>query len=103
MAGVALLPLSDIDAAIMEAERACMVLGMRGILLNSTINGEPLDLPKFRPLFAQMAKYDLPIWIHPSNIPIIQTPSALTQISIRGDLPKPSQGRLKTVVNKLIE
>jgi len=60
MAAVALLPLSDIDAAVKEAGRACMGLGLRGILMNTTINGEPMDLPKFRPLFAKMVEYDLP-------------------------------------------
>ena len=74
MAAVALLPLSDVDAAVKEAERACMGLGMRGILMNTTINEEPLDLPKFRPLFAKMAEYDLPVWIHPPYETTIQTP-----------------------------
>ena len=50
-----------------------MKLGMRGVLMHSTINGEPLDLPKFKPLYAQMAEFDLPIWIHPSYSPVIQT------------------------------
>jgi predicted TIM-barrel fold metal-dependent hydrolase len=76
MAAVALLPLSDIDAAVKEAGRACMGLGLRGILMNTTINGEPMDLPKFRPLFAKMVEYDLPIWIHPASEPSIQTPLA---------------------------
>jgi len=61
LAAVALLPLNDIDASQKEAERAIKKLKMRGILIHSNINGEPLDLPKFRPLYEQMAKYDLPI------------------------------------------
>jgi predicted TIM-barrel fold metal-dependent hydrolase len=64
MAAVALLPLSDIDAAVKEAGRACMGLGLRGILMNTTINGEPMDLPKFRPLFAKMVEYDIPRLSH---------------------------------------
>ena len=76
MAAVALLPLSDIDAALKESERACMGLGMRCVLMNSTINGEPIDLPKFRPIFAKMVEYDLPVWIHPTYSPSIQTPLA---------------------------
>ncbi len=73
MAGVALLPLHDIDAAQKEAERGCMKMGLRGIIMNPVINGEPMDLPKFKPLYAQMAQYDLPIWIHPSYSPAIHT------------------------------
>ncbi len=79
MAGVALLPLHDIDAAQKEAERGCMKMGLRGVLMNPVINGEPMDLPKFKPLYAQMAQYDLPIWIHPSSSPVLQTTSALVQ------------------------
>ena len=73
MAGVALLPLHDIDAAQKEAERGCMKMGLRGVIMNPIINGEPMDLPKFKPLYAQMAQYDLPIWIHPSHTSAIQT------------------------------
>ncbi len=102
MAGVALLPLSDIDAALKETERACMGLGLRGILMNPTINGEPLDLPKFRPLFAQMAQYDLPIWIHPSYFPAIQTVSALTQCPISNGIPGPPE-HFNNMATKLIQ
>ena len=66
LVAVALLPQNDVDAAQKEVERAVTKLGMRGILLHSSVNGESLDLPKFRPLYAQMAEYDLPIFIHPS-------------------------------------
>ena len=73
MAAVALLPLTDVDIALKETERACMGLGLRGILINTTVNGEPFDIPRFKPIFALMAQYDLPIWIHPSYLPPIQT------------------------------
>lgn len=65
IAGVACLPLNDIDAALNEIDRAVTKLKLRGIQLFTNINGEPLDLPKFRPLYEKMAYYDLPIWIHP--------------------------------------
>ena len=74
LAAVALLPQNDIDAAQKELERAVTKLGMRGILLHSNVNGESLDLPKFRPLYAQMAEYDLPIFIHPSYLQITCPP-----------------------------
>jgi aminocarboxymuconate-semialdehyde decarboxylase len=31
------------------------------------VNGRPLDDPQFKPLFAAMAQYDLPIWLHPAR------------------------------------
>lgn len=62
---VACLPLNDMDAALEETDRAINELGLRGVQIFTNINGEPLDLPKFRPLYEKMASYDLPIWIHP--------------------------------------
>ena len=61
IAGVACLPMNDIDAAMEETDRAITELGLKGIQVYSRINGEPLDQPSFRPLFEKMADYDLPI------------------------------------------
>ncbi len=66
-AGVACLPLNDMDAALSEAKRAIEVLNMKGILLYTPCNGKPLDSPEFMPLYEMMAKYDLPIWLHPTR------------------------------------
>jgi len=35
--------------------------------LFTNVNGRPLDLPEFLPIFEKMAGYDLPIWIHPAR------------------------------------
>ena len=67
IAGVACLPMNDIDAALEEADRAIMKLGLKGVQIYSRINGEPLDNPKFKPLWEKMAQHDLPIWIHPAT------------------------------------
>jgi uncharacterized protein len=39
---------------------------LKGIQIYSRIAGEPIDAPKFRPIFQKMAELDLPIWIHPT-------------------------------------
>ncbi len=65
VAAVACLPLNDIDAALKEADRAIIQLGLKGIQLFARMDGEQLDDPKFKPLYSKMAEYDLPIWIHP--------------------------------------
>ena len=91
IAAVACLPLNDIDAAIKEADRAITQLRFRGVQIFSNINGEPLDAPKFRPLYERMAQHDLPIWIHPWNSPIMGS-SAIE------DLPKSIQEWVKAVV-----
>lgn len=65
VAGVANLPMNDIDSALKEMERAINVLKFRGVQIYTNVNGEPLDLPKFMPLYEKMAGYNLPIWLHP--------------------------------------
>ena len=65
--GVANLPMNDMDAALEETDRAIRQLKLKGVQIFSRINGEPLDTPKFRPLYKKMAEYDLPIWIHPAT------------------------------------
>ena len=63
--GVACLPLSDMDAALQETDRAINDLNLRGIQIYSNIMGKPLYSPEFMPLYEKMSQYDLPIWIHP--------------------------------------
>ncbi len=69
LSAVACLPLNDIDAAVKEADRAITQLHFRGVQIFTNINGEPLDAPKFRPLYERMVQHDLPIWIHPGLDP----------------------------------
>ena len=65
--GVANLPMNDMDAALAETDRAIIELKLKGVQIFSRVAGEPLDTPRFRPLFKKMADYDLPIWIHPAT------------------------------------
>jgi aminocarboxymuconate-semialdehyde decarboxylase len=62
---VASLPLNDPDAAAEETRRAVEELGARGIQLFTNALGVPISAPAFLPLFDAMAKYDLPILLHP--------------------------------------
>jgi predicted TIM-barrel fold metal-dependent hydrolase len=61
----AALCMTDIEGSIAEARRAVKDLGAGGVLLYTNVAGEPLDDPKFEPIFALMAELDLPIWLHP--------------------------------------
>ena len=63
----ACLPMNDIDASLEEADRAITQLKLQGVQIYTRIKGERLDSPKFKPLFEKMAKYRLPIWIHPET------------------------------------
>jgi len=62
---VAALPLNDADASLRELTRAVDQLGARGFQLFSNVCGRPISAPEFVPLFEAMARYDLPIWLHP--------------------------------------
>ena len=64
---VAALPLNNMDATLVEAERAVVELGAKGVQIGSNINGRPLDDPEFFPLYAKMAELDMPIWLHPTR------------------------------------
>ena len=71
-AGIASLPLLDVDAALAEAERAIKDLRLRAVEICTDINGKPLDAPEFMPIFEKMAELDRPIYLHPlkeMNIP----------------------------------
>jgi uncharacterized protein len=61
----AALCMTDIEGSVAEARRAVEDLGAGGVLLYTNVAGEPLDDPKFEPIFATMAELDLPIWLHP--------------------------------------
>lgn len=66
-AGVATVVLTDVDASLKELERAIRDLNLRGVQVYTNVRGRPLDSPEFEPLWEVMAKFDLPIWIHPTH------------------------------------
>lgn len=69
--GWAALPLQDVDAACKELHRAVEELGLVGVLFNGYVQiGDAntykyLDDPMYRPLWAELEKLDVPIYLHP--------------------------------------
>jgi len=61
----AALPLNNMQATLVEIHRAIGKLGANGVQLFTNFNGQALDTPELLPVFELMAKYDLPIWVHP--------------------------------------
>jgi predicted TIM-barrel fold metal-dependent hydrolase len=75
------IPMTNIDAAMREIERTIDGMGFKGIQLNTPVyqyeKDRPLSLgnnfetmkaidsPEFMPIYAEMSKRRLPIWIHP--------------------------------------
>jgi len=75
----AALPMNAPDAALVEAQRAVIELGAKGIQIYSNVLGKPIVSPEFLPLFEAMVGYDLPIWLHPyrgANFPDYLTEQA---------------------------
>ncbi len=64
---IASVPMSQPDAGAGEAERAVRDLGAIGVQIFSNVGGEPLDRPRFDPLFAAMHRIGKPIWLHPAR------------------------------------
>src|SRR6266403_1355404 len=64
-AGLATLPVQDVKAAIDELERAVTVLGLKGAELDTMVNGENWDEPKFLPLFKAAESLGAVLFFHP--------------------------------------
>ena len=68
-AGFAHLPMRSPAAAADELERAVRELGLKGALINGTIDGRFLDHPEFEPLLARAESLGVPLYIHPGIPP----------------------------------
>jgi uncharacterized protein len=64
---IASLPMNNPEAAGLEIDRAIRDLKAVGVQFFTNVQGKPLDLPEFKPLFEKMALYDLPVWLHPAR------------------------------------
>ena len=67
LAFAASLPMNNVDASLAEMERAIDQLGAKGVMIYTNVAGKPLDALEFRPLFAEAARRDVPIWLHPAR------------------------------------
>src|SRR5262249_12716608 len=64
-AGLGTLPVQDVQAAIDELERAVTVLGLKGAELDTIVNGQNWDEPKFLPLFKAAEAMGAVLLFHP--------------------------------------
>ena len=64
-AGLATLPVQDVDASIEELERAVKVLGLKGAELDTVANGVNWDEPHFLPLFKAAESLEALLFFHP--------------------------------------
>lgn len=71
------LPLNDVDASIVEFERAVQDLGALGAQIHTNVHGVSLDDPRFEPLFAKARELDRALWLHPGRS--VTTPDFSTE------------------------
>ena len=65
LAGLATLPMQDVKLAIDELERAVTKLGMKGAALDTQVNDDQWDDPKFLPFFKTAEQMGAMLFYHP--------------------------------------
>lgn len=64
-AGLATLPMQDVKSATEELERAVTKLGLKGAELDTNVNGDQWDDPKFLPFFKAAEQMKAVLFYHP--------------------------------------
>jgi uncharacterized protein len=67
--GLAVLPISDPPAAVVELERVVGEQGFKGIVINGHHRGRYLDDRFFWPVLARAEALKIPIYLHPTQSP----------------------------------
>lgn len=65
--GLAIVSLLDVESALEELDRAVNDMGFRGVTIATNQNGTGLDSPSYAPFYDRVTKYDIPIFLHPTN------------------------------------
>ena len=60
----------DNDQILKETERAITEYQLKGIMINSSVNGEYLDSPRAIPFFELVTKLNVPLFVHPPKFTI---------------------------------
>ncbi|HEX2385207.1 MAG TPA: amidohydrolase family protein, partial [Candidatus Binatia bacterium] len=58
------------DRMLKETERAVREYGLKGIMVNSSVDGEYLDSPRATPFFELVTELDVPLFVHPPRVTI---------------------------------
>lgn len=58
------------DAYLRETERAIRELKLKGVVVNSSVEGEYLDSPRVAPFLELVARLDVPVFMHPPRVTI---------------------------------
>jgi aminocarboxymuconate-semialdehyde decarboxylase len=67
LVGIGSVPLQNVDFAVNELERAVQVLGLKGAIVSSHVNGTELGDASLRPFWAKAQELGAAIFIHPAG------------------------------------
>ena len=67
--GMATVALQHPDLAAEQLEQSVKKLGLRGVLIGGSVNGEELSAPQFHPFWAKAEELGILVFIHPQSFP----------------------------------
>jgi aminocarboxymuconate-semialdehyde decarboxylase len=74
LAGFCTLPMQDVKAAIAELERGMVQLGLKGAMINDTVNGLTFDEPELLPFWKAAEQLGAVIFVHQQGGHTLVTP-----------------------------
>lgn len=66
--GIATVPLQDVESAIEVVDDAVTHLGMRGVEINTNIQGKDLDWTGLHPFYEKICQLDVLLLVHPDRV-----------------------------------
>ncbi|MFQ5873555.1 MAG: amidohydrolase family protein [Dehalococcoidia bacterium] len=75
-AGLANLPMQDVNASVAELERSMTQLGLKGAMIGDHVNGRTYDDPEFLPLWKAAEELGALLLIHQGGPTIVSTRSS---------------------------
>jgi aminocarboxymuconate-semialdehyde decarboxylase len=65
--GLAVLPLQDVEEALVALETAIGRLGLRGVLIHSNVDGASIARRELWPLYERIEQLGVPMFLHPTR------------------------------------
>lgn len=65
--GISTLPMRTPDVALRELDRTIGTLGFKAIQIFGNVDGKPVDLPEYFPVYQRAAQLNIPILVHPRD------------------------------------